>query len=212
MRSKFWHCLSQWQATLANHLSYDRSHLKMKSIQMNLCHPWMKWTNYDLQGKIARIEFKHNFNTNIDWYKTSKSYLATNKSKSIVIVFIQCTSFWEGKKKSEVKKNWQFTLLEWTTTCATKLDLFTFSSNNVNTYVWTQIARNKLYNHTSLKNTKFLLSTILKKQWAKKVVMKRPRFLTSHANVSKIYKSTQHKNAHLQRGANDKNINHVLLK
>jgi hypothetical protein len=115
------------------------------------------------------------------------------------------------KKKSEVKKNWQFTLLEWTTTCA-KLDLFTFSSNNVNTYVWTQIARNKLYNYTSLKNTKCLLSTILKKQWAKKVVMKRPRFLTSHANVSKIYKSTQHKNAHLQRGANDKNINHVLLK
>jgi len=73
-----------WYTTFKNTTDMD-------IIQMNLCHPWMKWTNYDLQGKIARIEFKNNFNINIDWYKTSKSYLATNKSKSIVIVFVQCT-------------------------------------------------------------------------------------------------------------------------
>lgn len=143
--------------------------------------------------------------------QTNPNPLSLYSSNAHCHCIIQCTPFWEEKKKSEVKKNWQFTLLEWTTTCA-KLDLFTFSSNNVNTYVWTQIARNKLYNYTSLKNKKFLLSTILIKQWAKNVVMKRPRFLTSHANVSKIYKCTQHKNARLQRGANDKSINHVLLK
>jgi hypothetical protein len=69
-------------------------------------------------------------------------------------LYLSNAHHFEKEKKIKGEKNWQFTLLEWTTTCA-KLDLLTFSSNNVNTYVWTQIARNKLYTHTSLKNTKF---------------------------------------------------------
>jgi len=35
---------------------------KTEIIQMNLCHSWMKWINYDLQKKTTKIEFKHDFN------------------------------------------------------------------------------------------------------------------------------------------------------
>jgi hypothetical protein len=24
-------------------------------MELNLCHPWMKWTNYDLQGKLQEL-------------------------------------------------------------------------------------------------------------------------------------------------------------
>lgn len=34
-------------------------------IHLNLCHPWMKRTTYDLQRTILRIEFKHDLNKKI---------------------------------------------------------------------------------------------------------------------------------------------------
>jgi hypothetical protein len=47
---------------------------------------------------------------------------------------------------------------------------------------------------------------------SKKSSDEKAKVLNITCKVSKIYKYTQNKNARLQRGANDKNINHVLLK
>jgi hypothetical protein len=72
--------LFTWYATL-------KIALHMEIIQVNLCHPWTKWANYNLWGKTTRIEFKHDFNICTQWYETSKEkfYATKNKSKFIIL-------------------------------------------------------------------------------------------------------------------------------
>jgi len=112
-----------------------------------------------LQGTILRIEFKHDLikkivhgmepqKTNPILLHTSLDPLALYSSNANISSWKE----WLWHLLPWVKEDWQFSLLQWTTTCAIS-KLSTFNSHNINTYGWFKIATNDFM--IILRNTSF---------------------------------------------------------